>query len=313
VPEENNKISHRQIWAANRSWQETRKSNFKLSKSKYGVSSKTFSDFFINKSLSLFFKLTGLYNRGKQNARQLVYQEIPLSFKNLPDDFDNFSILHLSDIHLHHDSGMERLVIDTIGHRKYDLCIITGDCRKSQRDSILPTINGLQFLVKRIKTKHGFLAVLGNHDSCFMVNPMEKMGIRVLTNESILLHQGSAQIKITGTDDVHSYYTDQAVYAFEPPTNHFSIALVHSPELYDTAAMAGTNLYLCGHTHSGQLCLPGGTALKKNISRGRVYYKGLWSHNGMQGVTSAGIGTSGLPLRFNCPPEILNIRLTKCS
>jgi hypothetical protein len=120
-----------------------------------------------------------------------------------------------------------------------------------------------------------------------------------------LIYRGDERIKIIGTDDVHYYYTDQALHAFEHAGDEFSIALVHSPELYDMATQMGVALYLCGHTHGGQVCLPGGKAIIKHLNRGRRYYRGRWRYREMQGITNCGVGTSGIPVRFNNQGEIL--------
>jgi predicted MPP superfamily phosphohydrolase len=114
-----------------------------------------------------------------------------------------------------------------------------------------------------------------------------------------------------GTDDVHYYYTDQSLHALEAAREGFTIALVHSPELYQAAAAAGVDLYLCGHTHAGQVRLPGGLAPLKHLRVGRHLYDGQWRHGDMQGVTNAGAGTSGIPVRFNTESEILVLRLRR--
>ncbi len=144
-----------------------------------------------------------------------------------------------------------------------------------------------------------------------MVNPLEQIGIHVLINSSYLIHRGNEQIRIIGTDDVHYYYTDQAIHALEYADKGFSIAMVHSPELFNFASAMGVDLYLCGHAHAGQVCLPWGIPIIKHLNRGRKYYLGEWVYNGMKGITSAGVGTSGIPVRFNTRGEILVHKLFK--
>jgi predicted MPP superfamily phosphohydrolase len=163
--------------------------------------------------------------------------------------------------------------------------------------------------VRGLSVRDGFLAVLGNHDDCHMVAPMEAMGVRLLLNESVTLRRAGDRLQIVGTDDVHYYYTDQALHALECAEDAFTIALIHSPELYQAAADAGVALYLCGHTHAGQVCLPGGRAILRHLRTGRHLYKGMWRHGRMVGITNAGVGTSGVPVRFNTRGEILVLRL----
>jgi predicted MPP superfamily phosphohydrolase len=101
------------------------------------------------------------------------------------------------------------------------------------------------------------------------------------------------------------------VHALEAAADDFTIALVHSPELADAAAQAGVALYLTGHTHAGQVCLPGGIPLVRHLRAGRHLYRGHWHHRGMQGITNAGAGTSGIPVRFFTESEILALRLRR--
>jgi hypothetical protein len=80
--------------------------------------------------------------------------------------------------------------------------------------------------------------------------------------------------------------------------------LAHSPEPYRLAAHAGFDLMLSGHTHGGQICLPGGIALMTNADCPRRFCKGAWRYHTMQGYTSVGSGSSVVGVRFNCPPEM---------
>jgi predicted MPP superfamily phosphohydrolase len=90
----------------------------------------------------------------------------------------------------------------------------------------------------------------------------------------------------------------------------FRIALVHSVEAADEASQRH-RLMLSGHSHGGQLCLPGGFAPVRSLKRHRHLYRGLWEHRGMTGYTTTGIGTSVLPFRLNSPPEIVSMVLRR--
>jgi predicted MPP superfamily phosphohydrolase len=138
---------------------------------------------------------------------------------------------------------------------------------------------------------------------------MEAMGIRVLVNERVFVEAGGARIQIVGTDDPHYYYTDAARAVLARAADAPTIALVHTPELYDTAAVLGVDLYLCGHTHGGQVCLPGGIPVVTHLERGRAYLRGVWRVRDMTGITNQGAGTSGIPVRFNTRGELLALTL----
>ena len=302
-------INRRQVWAANRFWMEI--DNMKTRRYGNRGHHHWYALLFMLKTFRFLLRATGMYNRGVRNAERIVLREVPLYFSSLPDSFNGFSVLHLSDLHLDGMPGLEDRILEKLGNRSVDLCVLTGDYRTELHGLKKHIIISLKSLINGINSRHGFMGVLGNHDDCHMVNPMEKAGIQMLINATSIIQQGEERIKIIGTDDVHYYYTDQALHAFEHAEDDFSIALVHSPELYDMAAMMGIDLYLCGHTHAGQVCLFGGRAILKHLSRGQQYYRGHWRYQSMQGYTSAGIGTSGIPVRFNTQGEILIYKLYK--
>ena len=185
-----------------------------------------------------------------------------------------------------------------------DLCVLTGDYRRRVSGPYRQILPAMEDLVARVSARHGIFAVLGNHDCADMAGAFEDLGIQVLVNESRTIGQGESEIVLTGTDDVHYYYTDAATAALRDSPDGFKIALVHSPELADVAADSGYALYLAGHTHGGQVCLPGGTRIITHMTRLRQYAAGLWRRGAMTGYTSTGLGTSALPVRFNSRGEV---------
>jgi predicted MPP superfamily phosphohydrolase len=307
LPDTGGGVPPRLLWAVNRFWMETenRKSR------RYGGKGRHhwYALLFLMRTLELLLKLTRQYERGVRNAWDVRVRELEIALRRLPPAFDGFRVLHLSDLHLDGMPGLEQTILERVGAREFDLCVLTGDYRTELHGPIGPTMERLRPLVAGLRSRHGVVGVLGNHDDCHMVPPMEAMGIRMLVNESLRLTRGEAVLQVVGTDDVHYYFTDQAVHALEAARSAFTVALVHSPEVYDVAASLGVDLYLCGHTHAGQVCLPGGYPVIKHLSRGRRFYRGIWRHRGMVGVTNTGVGTSGVPVRFNTRGEILALTL----
>ena len=152
--------------------------------------------------------------------------------------------------------------------------------------------------------------VLGNHDTIKMVPGLERIGIRLLLNEAVEIERGNERVHLAGVDDAHYFRVDNIEKAASGvPIEEFSILLSHTPEVFRQAAHAGFDLMLSGHTHAGQICLPGGVPMKLNAAMPRRYGVGKWMHGAMHGYTSAGVGTSIVPARFNCPPEITLHRL----
>ena len=108
-----------------------------------------------------------------------------------------------------------------------------------------------------------------------MVEAFEGLGVTMLVNETLSIHRNNARICITGIDDVHYFCTDAARAALARAPDAFKIALVHSAEFADVAAASGFNLYLAGHTHGGQVCLPGGRPILTHMTCHRRYASGL--------------------------------------
>jgi uncharacterized protein len=248
-------------------------------------------------------KCAGLYKRAQQNADGVNVRCTSLTFSSLPPAFEDFTILHLSDLHADISEGAMRRLASIVGDLEYDICVLTGDYRGKTYGSFENALRILSGLLALLKGP--LYGVLGNHDSLKMVPAMEDMGIRMLFNEHEPIVRGSDRIYLAGVDDAHFYRADDINKAASGiPKNAFSILLSHTPEVYAQAAAAGFNLMLSGHTHGGQLCLPGGIPIKLEAVLPRSMGAGMWRHAGMTGYTSVGAGTSLMPVRLNCPPEI---------
>ncbi|HLI22045.1 MAG TPA: hypothetical protein VKV32_13050, partial [Stellaceae bacterium] len=163
------------------------------------------------------------------------------------------------------------------------------------------------------KVRDRTVAVLGNHDPAHMAEALEHFGITSLINESLTIDRGDEHLVVTGLDDVHRFYTPAATDALTAAPPGFRIALVHSPEVADYAAAAGFSLYLCGHTHGGQICLPNGRSILSRLRRCRFGAQGEWRAGVMIGYTSNGLGVGEVPLRYNCPGEIAVITLRRAA
>ncbi len=292
----------RLLWASVRATMEA----FRFKSKRSGKKSK--SNWTLFKRLlwifQLLLKLTGVYKKGYANAKDIKVKNVTLIFKDLPPAFTGFKILHLSDLHFGAIDGLEDILIRKIQPIDFDLCVITGDFRMDTTGSFMQVIPAMKKLLEVIHPEYGVLAVLGNHDTYKMVELLEPLGMRFLLNETIHIEKKNQRLRIVGTDDTFYFYTDLAMHALENNSGEFSIALSHTSELSDIAAENHYKLYLCGHTHGGQICLPGGIPIISHQKGKRERVSGFWQQNGMKVYTSPGAGVSGIPLRFNCPPEI---------
>lgn len=237
-------------------------------------------------------KLTGLYWRGRRNTRRFVLEHNALVLPRLPRAFEGFRILHLTDLHTDMQPGAIDALCDRLGGIDYDLCVLTGDFRAWTFGDIEPALTGMKRLRRALRG--AVYAVLGNHDSITMVPGLEEMGIRVLLNESVAVERGGARIHLAGIDDAHYHQAHDIRRALRGvPRGGVSILLSHTPEVYREAADSGADVLLCGHTHGGQICLPGGIPLTIDSDCPRHLAAGRWHHGRMQGYTSRGAGTSG--------------------
>ncbi|MDW7773290.1 MAG: CDP-archaeol synthase [Desulfobulbaceae bacterium] len=258
------------------------------------------------------FKLTGLYEKGKQNALDIEVEEQTFRFKNLPHSFDGFRILLLTDLHLDGHEELTDQLISQISSLDADLCLIGGDIRMETYGPQAPCLRQLKKLLRTVRARHGILGVLGNHDCIEMTPDFEEAGIIMLINDSWPITESGERIWIVGVDDPHYYKVDDPWLAFRNvQSGEFVIFLAHSPEAYKSAADFQSHLYLCGHTHGGQIRLPGRGPLLTNSRAPRFTAEGIWHHRDMQGYTCRGAGASGVPLRFNCPGEISLITLRR--
>jgi hypothetical protein len=248
-------------------------------------------------------KLTGLYWRGRRNTGRILLKRNDILFKELPPLFDGFTILHLSDMHVDMNEAAMQHLIELVGDMRYDLCVLTGDYRGKNFGPFEATLDGVARV--RAHLKEPLYGVMGDHDTIQMVPGLEAMGIRMLLNESAVIVRGDQQIYLAGIDDAHCFKVDNIeTAASQIPSGKFSILLSHTPEIYRQAAHADFSLLLSGHTHGGQICLPGSIPIILDSVLPRRMGAGAWQYHNMTGYTSVGAGSSVVPVRFNCPPEI---------
>jgi uncharacterized protein len=248
-------------------------------------------------------KVTGLYWRGCRNAARVQVRRNDLRFAGLPDAFDGFTLLHISDPHVEMNHGAMRRAKEILPDLSYDVCVLTGDYRAATAGPFDGALEGLAEVCSHIKGP--IYGVLGNHDTIRMVPGLEDIGIRMLLNECAVIARGDQRIYLAGIDDAHFFRVDNIEKAAsEIPGGAFSILLSHTPEIYRQAAHAGFALILSGHTHGGQLCLPGQIPIALDSVLPRRMGAGAWTYNTMAGYTSVGLGSSIVAARINCLPEI---------
>jgi uncharacterized protein len=259
----------------------------------------------------VLLRSTPVYGRGRLNALDVRRVELEVELPGLPAGFDGYRILHVSDTHLDYFPEIAPAARAMLAGVEADMLALTGDIQGLHRNSIEQATGLLMEALQDVRVTGPRLAVLGNHDPAAMAEVLRREGFDVLVNRSTVLQRGDDRLRITGLDDVNSFYTEAARHALDSHDGEFRIALVHSPEVADDADAAGYSLYLCGHTHGGQICLPGGRPVMTRLRRCHHAASGQWRHGKMIGYTNRGLGVAGLPLRFNTRGEAAIITLRR--
>lgn len=264
------------------------------------------------RTVAVITRLSGLYGHGHRTAGHPKLTRVTMVFADLPAAFDGYTILFASDLHVEVLPENIARATALLGGIGFDLAILGGDYQNFGRPIASEAGRVLAPLVARLhQAADGVVAVLGNHDHHDMLTILEAEGVRVLVNEWIELRRGGQCLHMVGIDDVHAFYTERAPAALRARHDGFRLAAVHSPELATAAAAAGISLYLAGHTHGGQIALPGGRIPWAAVDSHHHLAGGHWRHHRMQGYTSSGLGAGFPPVRFNTRPEIALITLRR--
>jgi len=258
-------------------------------------------------------------------------EEKTIKIPGLPPEQKGTTMVLISDVHSgpFMDTGLMSEYVEVINSLNPDLIFLPGDMTNSKREEATPFAKSF----RNLKSKHGVYATFGNHDYFSDVNYIgdvikNETGIRILRNEALLIDVNGKPFSIMGTEDtkdsggksnptIAKYITQTVQLA----SNQFNekkldsssvpkILLVHKPYVFDDVSDLNFDLMLSGHTHGGQVVFfkmgDINLSIAATVSK---YINGLYQNEGKYLYVSRGIGTVGLPLRFNCPPEITKFTL----
>lgn len=260
--------------------------------------------------ISLSRVMHGL-GRDRFDAADFAIVPLPVTLPELSPSFEGYRIAQISDLHMGHWLNGQRLegVAELINEQEPDLVVITGDfISYSLRQIADDMVSGLQ----TISARDGVVAVLGNHDHWF--NPdgvraiLRKAGVRELANDVFSVQRGQAALHVAGVDDILVGADDLDAVLDRLPDEGPAILLAHEPDFADQSAASGRfALQLSGHSHGGQILLPGLGPIRGQMFR--KYPLGRYQVGDMIQYTNPGIGTHVLRLRINVPPEITMVTL----
>jgi predicted MPP superfamily phosphohydrolase len=259
-----------------------------------------------------FLRVLGLKGIGERNALNVQLSEVEFCFEGLPAAFDGFRVLFISDLHIDGNDALTSKLLELIDSADYDICILGGDYTFKYGREKGTDHSNLKKIAEKLADKSRVLGVLGNHDMYNVAELLDGVGAEMLVNDNTSIEKGGEKIYIAGIDDSHYYGSDNLPQASTGIDGwSFKIMVGHSPERLFEAQTHDYDLYLAGHTHGGQICLPGGTQIVRGASLPRRFLKGKWKYGKMSGYTSNGAGTSGIAVRYFCRPEIAMITLKR--
>ena len=243
------------------------------------------------------------------------------AIRNLPDGLLGFRIVQLSDIHLlefTEDWYLEKMVAE-INALAPDLVLLTGDFVSRSLKSLSSSWKAAGVcaeILSTLKAPQRF-AVLGNHDVAVgaehVIEPLKAHGTPVLVDRFFPIERGSDRFWLAGADNA-SLTLPNLNRAVPDDPRAPVVLMVHEPDFADHVVRHPRfpliDLMLSGHSHGGQIQLPflGPLILPP---MGQKYYEGLYRFEHMQLYVNRGIGTTGLPFRLNCIPELTQITLTR--
>ncbi len=248
------------------------------------------------------------YTPGNQMNKPEVRQ-LQVALPGLPEALEGFRLVVLSDFHISPSIPRDTLhkAVEMANNLRPDLAVFPGDFVWHEAEAIFE----LAPILASIQARHGSFACLGNHDVWtdqeIVKQGLEESGIKMLINQAVTLQHGKGRLNLGGLEDgwEEQLHLDSALNELpKAPT----VLLLHEPDLADEVAADGRiDLQLSGHTHGGQIRLDGRALILPPL--GKKYDYGLHMAGKMPVYTSGGIGTTTIPLRLNCPPEISEITL----
>jgi predicted MPP superfamily phosphohydrolase len=246
---------------------------------------------------------------------QLSVERVQVPIPGLPSGLEGLRVVLLSDFHLHPFTTIEqvRRAAEIANGLQPDVVALLGDYVLVNAESVFD----LAPLLAVLDAPLGVFTVLGNHDhwtnAAVVRQGLAEVGLAPLHNRGLTLSRGADRLYLCGLDDLWSGEPDLAGALAHCPAGVPAVLLAHEPDPADAhAADPRLALQLSGHSHGGQVRLPGRGALILPYL-GRKYDMGLNRAGSLWVYTTRGVGVIGPPFRFNCPPEVTQLTLVRAA
>lgn len=253
------------------------------------------------------------------SRHEISLERHTIRLDRLPDQFHGFKIIQISDFHYaeYTEPYFLRDVVKQVNRLNPDAVFFNGDF---VTDGVLFSHDQTKkFAYRCTEILSGIhcplrYAVLGNHDSTFakpaVLDALATHGFTTLNNRYVPLERKNQRLWIAGTGDAiyRKMDLDKAIPASSVSNNEPILLMVHEPDVLPQVARYNVDLQLSGHTHGGQVRFPFLPPFHLP-PLGRRYVEGVFRLGPTQLYVNRGLGTVGLPVRFNCPPEIAILTL----
>ena len=252
------------------------------------------------------------------NRPRIIRQEFFLP--RWPERLNGFTVAMLSDFHYDPYFSIHPLhaAIAMVNRLHPDLIALTGDFVSvplvGDETKAAFAAEPCARLLRQMTAPHGLWAVMGNHDDAtdaeHVTHALQAENIRVLANQSEPIEQDGSRFWLAGVNDVISGTADLSKTMHGVPAGEPVILLAHEPDFADEASQYPIDLQLSGHSHGGQIRIPFLPPLYLP-ELAKKYVWGTYHVGPLTLHTSAGLGTIGIPMRLNCPPEVTVLTLRR--
>jgi hypothetical protein len=239
------------------------------------------------------------------------WNTVELGIPAMPRALDGIRILHITDLHLR--TRWPRQLDDVIARVQADppdLVLFTGDFVDDKRDHG-PAMPLVRRLIGGLRAKSGMFAILGNHDGDLLAPKLHGLGVRVIVHQRVDAIVNGAPVELIGLPGPERLDLDEHFLYSIPPKRPGvpRIILCHYPDLVRATRPLEPDLYLAGHTHGGQICLPNESAILTHDSLPRHLCKGPHDVDGTCLIVGRGFGFTTIPVRVFCPAEVVEVRV----
>ena len=235
-------------------------------------------------------------------------EEVAISVDNLPESFEGVKIVHLTDFHSFGFNEKEKRIVEIVNKINPDFVFITGDFVDTKTKDFDSCAEFWQELSKHYQGR--IFGVLGNHDLNSLEKSLERSNINILDNESIKIFQGDEHIYLVGVNDPDTRRDDFEKAMLGARKGIPKILLAHSSDIINDLQIGESpDLILVGHSHGGQVKIPFLVPFWVPTENRGKFASGLFQIDNTYMYVNRGVGTTALPIRFNCPPEIAVIEL----